>query len=147
MVKLSSLSFTVTECVHVFIAHAAEVTLAQLQNLDGTDVRIIDTVAAEWRNVAYALKFDDHVIKAIEKSKCRCEDACRDMFNRWINGVGTQPHTWIALAEALKTARYSHIAEQVLNWLLGKHTPSGSAKVILKQCMHKLHFSIFLLGV
>ena len=99
-------------------------------------MRIIQTVAANWHDVALALKFEDYVCKTIEKSHPMCcQDCCRDMFGRWINGVGTQPHTWIALAEALKTANHNAVAEQVLSWLLGrKTTPIASVSSAVKKC-------------
>ena len=60
--------------------------LQLLKFSDGSELRIIDTVAPKWKQVAIALGFDGPKIETIEMSAhYQTEDACLKMFIDWLS--------------------------------------------------------------
>ena len=64
-------------------------------------VKIIETVAAKWEDVA---RYDTRI---------QCVDACREMFQKWLDGEGSQPVTWETLMAALVGAGFITLVEDL----------------------------------
>lgn len=85
----------------------------------GKTVRVIERVAARWKEVATRLYFEPHVIDRIGEDTCnhssRTISACRRMFNVWITGTceSRQPVSWDTLIRALEEARFSTVANDL----------------------------------
>ena len=104
-------------------------TLRELQLLrdnDGRQVRVIDTVAPCWQELAVALGFDGAAIEVIDRGDFyRPEDACRKMFIRWQNGEQglRRPITWTTLIECLQeVTKLGDFHETVMNCLCNMST-------------------------
>lgn len=77
-------------------------------------LKIIQTVSSSWKNLAICLNFSDDVVQIIEHDHAsRCEQACLEVFRRWLNGEGCQDITWETLIEALVDADRDTLAKQV----------------------------------
>ena len=94
-------------------------TLAQLQTLrgaDGTVIKIIAHVAADWGSIAINMDFDPNgrthsTIQASnhgDVTKC-----CEAMFKTWLRGEGKQPATWSTLIEILNDCSFKVLADKV----------------------------------
>lgn len=87
--------------------------LSELQLLkfsDGNELRIMDTVAPKWKQVAIALDFDGPRIEAIEMgARYMPGDACLKMFIDWLSRG--RDLTWDSLIEALKAANLTETAD------------------------------------
>ena len=96
-----------------------EVSLDKLSLLrlpNGEQVKIIETVAKDWRGVGSQLKFDQvgNRLDIIEQQKTNNPVACCEaMFQRWLNGNGVKPTTWKTLINILKDFEFIRLAEQV----------------------------------
>ena len=66
-------------------------------------MKIIETVAARWEEVALALHFEGHILRNIRYDPhIQCIDtSCREMFQKWLDGEGREPVTWKTLMDAL----------------------------------------------
>ena len=86
--------------------------LSELQLLkfpDGKELRIIDTVAPKWKQVAIALDFDGPRIETIDMgARYMPGDACLKMFIDWLS----RGHdlTWDSLIQSLKAANLTETA-------------------------------------
>ena len=91
--------------------------LYQLQCLQcqGRRVKIIETVAAKWEEVALALHFEGHTIQNIRYDPhIQCIDtACRVMLQKWLDGEGHQPMTWGTLMDALIDIGFVTVVEDL----------------------------------
>ena len=78
---------------------------AKLQDRDGRQVRVIDSVAPHWKSVATSLGFDGPRLQLIDMGAFyKPEDACREMFIKWLNGEEGlyKPITWATLISCLQ---------------------------------------------
>ena len=101
-----------------FFSSADDVpTLQQLQQLQGKDnktVRVIDTVAHEWEELAIAMGFQAHVIATIRRENIRdVKEATRQILTLWLEGECSEPVSWGTLVESLHTAGFSNVAFDV----------------------------------
>ena len=91
--------------------------LQLLEDIDGrTNVRVIERVAPDWKNLAIALGFDQSRLKIIEKDyRGSTEEACREMFTRWLDGEHdlAQPCTWDTLIKCLRRALFIKLANNL----------------------------------
>ena len=91
--------------------------LYQLQCLQcrGRRVKIIETVAAKWEEVALALHFEGHTIQNIRYDPhIQCIDtACRVMLQKWLDGEGRQPVAWGTLMDALIDIGFVTVVEDL----------------------------------
>ena len=72
-------------------------------------MKIIQTVAADWEELAFMLQFSDSKIEKLrERDKC-----CEEMFHRWLEGKACQEVTWERLIEALGDMGESTLAETI----------------------------------
>ena len=101
----------------MFCSTADKPKLYQLQCLQyqGRRVKIIETVAAKWEEVALALHFEGHAIQNIQYDpQIRCIDsACRVMLQKWLDGEGHQSVTWETLMDALVDAGFVTVVEDL----------------------------------
>ena len=87
----------------------------QLQMLKlpgGKQVKIVETIAYRWQEVALALHFEGSVIASIKESTfSNVEEGCRRMLDRWLEGgCHDEPVTWERLVEALQETRFRKLA-------------------------------------
>ena len=100
-------------------------SLSELQLLkteDGSNMRIIETIAYDWQSVAIVLGFSGPQIKNIEKDHPnRCEDASHDMLSRWLNKEHDLhgPMNWATLIDCLEQTEMKEFAEKVIQCLCG----------------------------
>ncbi len=93
--------------------------LLQSLNIGEKRIRIIDSVAANWEEVAIALDFDVPEIATV-RLECHFQPkpACRMILSNWLKGQGCQPPTWERLVEALSDANFLSLAQD-LQQILG----------------------------
>lgn len=93
------------------------VELHQLQVLrcsEGKKIKVMDTVAWKWEDLALALHFDGPTLLTIKKDSALCsKTACCTVLQRWLEGKGRQPACWGILLEALKDAEFGRLAEEL----------------------------------
>ena len=100
--------------------------LDELQFLEGRDghkIRVIQRVAPDWRFLAAVLGFDEARIKIIEKDYGRIsiEEACQEMFIRWLNGEhDLKSSTWGTLIQCLTQAGLDDVARSLKKILAAK---------------------------
>ena len=107
-------------CVHILfiIGNKPEIhELQMLKFLDGRVLRIMESVAPQWKQMAIALGFSVARIKSIETSKLRqTDDASFEIFSCWLEGEhDLKPPTWDVLVQCLKQANLLDIAEMLSN--------------------------------
>ena len=93
-------------------------TICELQLLelsDGRMLRIMESVAPQWKKMAVALRFSVARIKSIEKGEhYQPDDASFEIFSRWLEGEhDLKPPTWEVLSQCLKQASLLDIAEML----------------------------------
>ena len=104
--------------MHVYL-HSTTIVPPKMHQLDflernGKTVRLIHTVATNWKTVADRLYFKNYDINRIERANhSRKVSACRAMFNEWLNGEGRQPATWNTLIKVLREANLSEIVSDL----------------------------------
>ena len=90
--------------------------LQKLVAEDGSEVKIVERVAAEFQKVAYALHFQPGVCEEVLATACNSyERACMKIFEKWLNGEGCKPVTWTTLIEALEHADFKQLARELKN--------------------------------
>ena len=84
----------------------------------GNQVKVLQTVAADWKKLGLALEFDRNVLKAIERNAhFIVEDSCLELLCRWLDGKACRPVTWSRLIEAIKDAQHSKLATQLEDFI------------------------------
>ena len=80
-------------------------------------MRIIDSVAAKWEEVAIALGFDASAIACVRRDHSSdCKAACTLVLQKWLNKEYAhicKPVTWSTLIECLKDAEFSSLAHRI----------------------------------
>ncbi len=76
-------------------------------------LQLIVRVAARWESLALHLGIESYVISIISRDKSKCEDACIDMFQRWLGGEGCGPRTWAGIVSALEKMEENMIVHLV----------------------------------
>ncbi len=76
-------------------------------------LQLIVRIAARWETLALHLGIEWYVISIISRDKSKCEDACIDMFQRWLGGEGCGPRTWAGIVSALEKMEENMIAHLV----------------------------------
>ena len=75
---------------------------------------VVSEVAAEWKDIAYALGYKISAVKLIQ-SKCK-EDpkkCCKYLFEDWLStDNGVKPKTWQTLIDKLKEVDELHSATE-----------------------------------
>ncbi len=88
---------------------------------NGVSVRLIARVASEWEDVALNLGIQRFVLRAIKRDYTKCEDACTNMFQRWLLGDGKGPRTWGRVLTALEGINDNETA-YLIRQVLGEHS-------------------------
>ena len=84
--------------------------------VNGKTIRIISRVASEWERVATRLHFEGHDIARIRRDNhLRTSEACRTMFNEWLEGKGRKPTSWGTVIQVLEEAEFSEIAGDLMD--------------------------------
>ena len=95
--------------------------MQRLKGPTGEAIRIIDTVAPKWEEVAIGLGYRGHMIETIEKTAHnQPKKASRTMLLQWLDGHQdlNWPVTWATLIEVLKDeADLATLAENVTKCL------------------------------
>lgn len=87
-----------------------------LMNKDGRKVKVIDSVAAKWEELAIALGFDAPDIDYVKRDYTQdAKGACRQVLYMWLNDESNEnlPITWTTLVQCLKDAQFSSVAEDL----------------------------------
>ena len=102
--------------------------LEQLTGPGSKTVRIIDSVAPNWEELAMALGFDGPAIKRISRDYSDdCREACSQMLTKWLGmeyGDTCKTVSWTTFIQCLKDADFSCVAIK-LEGILGTHTQSS----------------------
>ena len=84
--------------------------LHELQGKDGKTVRIIDTVAPEWEELAIAMGFPAHMISTIRRDNLRdAKGATLQVLTLWLKGSSSVSVSWAVLLGCLQQADFSNI--------------------------------------
>ena len=76
--------------------------------------KVVETVQADWADLAYALHFQSATVKAIKKDAGDVNEACTDVLSRWLGGEGERgPRTWATLLEALTDMGKTELAKEI----------------------------------
>ena len=91
--------------------------LQMLKYSDESVLRIMESVAPHWKQVAVALGFNLARIKSIEKGvHYQPDDASFEIFSSWLQGErDLKPPTWEVLIQCLRQANLLDIAEMLSN--------------------------------
>ena len=83
----------------------------------GKKLRIMESVAPQWKQMAVALGFSVARIKSIEKGEhYQPDDASFEIFSRWLEGEhDLKPPTWEVLIQCLMQANILDIAKMLNN--------------------------------
>ena len=81
-------------------------------------MKIVETIAYRWQDVALALHVEGSVIKSIKQSTFSNVEGCRRMLDRWLQGGYREPVTWETLVEALQEARFVDLAYSLKLWYM-----------------------------
>ena len=85
--------------------------LQEIQGRDGKTVRIMDTVASEWEEIAIAMGFPAHELKTIRRDNLRdAKRATLHIFTQWLGGDYCTPVSWGSLVDCLDQAGFSNVA-------------------------------------
>ena len=85
-------------------------------NQHNRTVKVIEYVTFKWKHAATQMYFEGHLINMIKRdSHHQVDSACRDMFIKWLDGVGRKPITWRTLIKALDEAGLSNVAQELDN--------------------------------
>ena len=77
-------------------------------------LKVVESVAADWKQLGLVLEFKYSVLKAIEKdNRFICEDCCFEVLHKWLSGEACQPITWERLIEALRDLELKALASKL----------------------------------
>lgn len=74
---------------------------------------IIDTVAAKWKKIGFALTFTNFDLNKIEHDLKNEKDCCSELLSRWVQGAVAEPVSWQKLLEVLNDIHYTELAQQL----------------------------------
>ena len=90
-------------------------TLQLLETRAGGKVKIIDSVALQWRELAISLGFDQDAIDSIADTYLDSDEACREMLAKWLedNEHLKGPVTWNTFIQCLVDAGQLELASEL----------------------------------
>ena len=86
---------------------------------------VIPRIKAEWKNVAYSMRIDLHIINSIERESHNLEECCQKLFINWLTtNNGPTPKTWKTLLERVEdvdnlVAEVEHIKKEIVEGTYG----------------------------
>ena len=85
---------------------------------DGSEVKIIKTVADQWIKLAWALGFDKATCESLATDKVP-DVTCKEMLTCWLKGgQNLRPATWDWLIRSLEDSGFTELAKNVKKVLL-----------------------------
>lgn len=99
-----------------------------LKSRNGSEMRLMESVAANWEKLAIRFGFEETRICNIRRGAFfQLEGACFNMFIRWLNGEhDLKPPTWYNLIQCLEeTSEFKSLARDVKEVIMikrGRHT-------------------------
>ena len=85
---------------------------------DGSEVKIIETVAGQWTKLAWALGFDIATCESLATDKVP-DFVCKEMFICWLKGgQDLRPATWDYLIRSLEDSGFTELANNIKKVLL-----------------------------
>ena len=85
---------------------------------DGTEIRIIEEIAATVEQIANALQINPAVYRSDYRTQNgNVERVTQRILERWLDGEGRKPVTWVTLIQAIKDAgiRYNNLVAKLEN--------------------------------
>ena len=120
--------------------------LQQLVDIDGRTVRVMESVAVKWKDVAAALGFNGSRINSLEADVHHMsEDASREMFIKWLSGEHDLrgPTTWATLVQCLREARLVQIAVKIESiWFNRRRVTVRKNNKYIVQVMHDYFYRV-----
>ena len=109
-----------------------------LECSDGRVLRIMESVAPQWKKMAVALGFSVARIKSIEKGEhYQPDDASFEIFSCWLEGEhDLKPPSWEVLIQCLKQANLLDIAEMLSNLQIVSFSINKNHQVVQKPQCH-----------
>ena len=96
-------------------------------------MKIIETIATNWKDLEYLLDFDRTgrtVHRIAREHQLRPIDCCTEMLREWLQGRGRQPATWATLIDLLKDADINDLAESLEGMMSGRSTMEEEGEVV-----------------
>lgn len=88
--------------------------LYNLKNWRGKKIKVIETAALKWKQLALALNIRHTKVRITERSSMiNPEEACSYMLEHWMDSSTREPVNWKTLIEALKEAEFITLAKDV----------------------------------
>ena len=90
-----------------------------LQGSGGKKVKIIETIASKWEQLAMALGFDGHTIDNVKRDFERdCEGASHKILRKWLEETDSYdnlklPVSWSTLIQCLRDIEYSSLCDDI----------------------------------
>ena len=87
-----------------------------LKSADGKKIRIIKSMARDWRQLGILLDFDSSGTELDIIDKRHHSDpelCCQAMFQHWLKGNGKEPHTWRNLIELIDDCDHEVLAKEI----------------------------------
>ena len=90
--------------------------LQEINTRDGRLVRVIESVAFKWEELAIALGFEGAVIERIKMDAFyKSKNCTMSMFKEWLNAesAGYEPATWTTIIQCLIDSELAEIAKDL----------------------------------
>ena len=95
---------------------------------NGKTVRVIQSAASKWKQLATRIHFEYNDISRIrEDCHWQCQDACSEVCCEWLSGAGGKPTNWTTLITASREAGLSELASD-LQVIIPHNSDSESTK-------------------
>ena len=87
--------------------------LCLLESHSGRKIKIIDSIASQWIELARAMGFGEEDIERIRNTSCLSHEACQKMFTKWLEGDESlmSPVTWSTLIQCLIDCELVEVAD------------------------------------
>jgi len=85
---------------------------------------VVPKIKAYWKDVAYSMGYDPHIIKAIQLESHDLKDSCRKLFEDWLStSRGPTPKTWKTLLGKIRDVdEISSVTDEIEETLLQRFT-------------------------
>ena len=100
--KLDSLSYNQFS-VFIYMYVAVDDVMTAMPNMWEIIEIVIPKIQADWKYVAYSLRYQTALVKAFETDSCNSKDACLQLFEDWLcTNNGITPKDWNTLLDRIK---------------------------------------------